>query len=541
MFALLKENDMKKNMKNKFAVVIFSLLIFGVFLMNTAAQVSQIIVSEPGSLTKAWNLAALSPQSEIPEKSGFVRGKIQSITMNSVEAIAASDELEFIIPSGKSLIGYRSPGVTSGERKTWEGFLCPSDKTIDKLCAEQHISVILVFDQNRISGVIYDSSGVYEIVSSGKNQYLVEYIQNYSENCQVMAEDSAVSEFRSQNDSKSSGFDWDSRTTVTSSQDSGDRVDVMVVYTEAVTSSFGSIAQTELFVETMMATTNAVLRNSLNRARVNLVRSAQISYADTGNSSADLSWVKASPIVAQLRDDSNADLVVMITNSGDACGTSQLLTRSGINSASGFAVVKRSCAVGGNAFAHEIGHLFGADHDPTDSPIPPAMHVLPFAYGKAVNGQFVTLMGFFSNSVCPAYCPRVLMFSNPAVLYNGTPTGVTSERDNARVVEFTADAVANIRVSQRTITLQSPNTNVTWRRNMIRQITWDSSNLTGNVRIELSRDGGRSFQVLSESTPNTGITTISVTGPTTRQARIRVVSIVDPLVTDTSLANFSII
>jgi hypothetical protein len=49
------------------------------------------------------------------------------------------------------------------------------------------------------------------------------------------------------------------------------------------------------------------------------------------------------------------------------------------------------------------------------------------------------------NSICPSYCPRILNFSNPDVLYNGFPTGVANQRDNAMTGDSTAPIVAAFR------------------------------------------------------------------------------------------------
>jgi hypothetical protein len=39
-------------------------------------------------------------------------------------------------------------------------------------------------------------------------------------------------------------------------------------------------------------------------------------------------------------------------------------------------------------------------------------------------------------------------FSNPKVTFNGFPTGISDERDNARTGDLVADIVANFRMAQ---------------------------------------------------------------------------------------------
>jgi hypothetical protein len=89
------------------------------------------------------------------------------------------------------------------------------------------------------------------------------------------------------------------------------------------------------------------------------------------------------------------------------------------------------------------------------------------------------------------------------------------------------------------ITVVSPNGGQTWRIDRQRPIQWTSAGVSGNVRIELSRDGGTSWELLFASTANDGAQTWTVTGPATTQARIRITSLNEPA-SDVSDANFRI-
>ena len=92
-----------------------------------------------------------------------------------------------------------------------------------------------------------------------------------------------------------------------------------------------------------------------------------------------------------------------------------------------------------------------------------------------------------------------------------------------------------------TITVTSPNGGESWTAGSSQNITWSSSNVTGNVKIEVSRDGGTTWTTAIASTPNDGRQTWVVTGPTTTQARIRITSVSAPTVSDTSNTNFTIL
>ena len=60
------------------------------------------------------------------------------------------------------------------------------------------------------------------------------------------------------------------------------------------------------------------------------------------------------------------------------------------------------------------------------------------------------------------------------------------------------------------------------------------------MKIQLSRDGGASFKQIANNVPNAGAFQWTVTKPVTTQALIRVISMNQPNVQDTSDSVFSI-
>ncbi len=90
------------------------------------------------------------------------------------------------------------------------------------------------------------------------------------------------------------------------------------------------------------------------------------------------------------------------------------------------------------------------------------------------------------------------------------------------------------------ITVTSPNGGQTWRIAKNQDIKWSSKGVTGNVKVELSRDGGLTWQIIVSSTPNDRTYKWTVTGPATAQALIRVSSVTNPFISDRSNANFTI-
>jgi hypothetical protein len=130
---------------------------------------------------------------------------------------------------------------------------------------------------------------------------------------------------------------------------------------------------------------------------------------------------------------------------------------------------------------------------------------------------------------------------------NWTVTGPTTSTARIKISSVANPAIAdtsnaNFSIVQPTITVLSPNGGETWSTGSSQTIQWNSSFVTGNVKIELSRNGGATFsEVLFTSTANDNSENWTVTGPATSSARVRISSVSDPSVADTSDANFSIV
>jgi hypothetical protein len=95
-----------------------------------------------------------------------------------------------------------------------------------------------------------------------------------------------------------------------------------------------------------------------------------------------------------------------------------------------------------------------------------------------------------------------------------------------------------------TITVTSPNTCVIWDPGLNGQgtatIRWTSKNVSGNVAIDLSRNGGSSWETLFSSTPNDGQEVWTVRGNATPSGLIRVRTITGASASDTSDTVFAI-
>jgi len=90
------------------------------------------------------------------------------------------------------------------------------------------------------------------------------------------------------------------------------------------------------------------------------------------------------------------------------------------------------------------------------------------------------------------------------------------------------------------VTVIVPNGNELWYIGHDKAITWTSQNVTGNVRIDISRNNGLIWSTIVSNTANDGSYTWTVSGPVSAACRIRVTSIDFPAATDMSNRSFQI-
>lgn len=138
-----------------------------------------------------------------------------------------------------------------------------------------------------------------------------------------------------------------------------------------------------------------------------------------------------------------ADIGVLLADSEPYCGEVQRIKA---NAATAVTIIEWSCAAGSYVLAHEVGHLFGAEHDPENASETPA-----FSYG---HGYFVkyaddalSWRDVMSYANPCTDCPRVPYWSSPAKSYppntpGAQPMGSAAKFDNARVMRDAAAKVA---------------------------------------------------------------------------------------------------
>jgi hypothetical protein len=420
-----------------------------------------------------------------------------------------SERLDIPLFDGKVYRAVRTEAeIRSMDDLTWRGKV---------MIGESEGFVTITFKKGYVAGSIFSSEGAYEILPKGKAHFLIQLDGALYPECAGALK----------------GDEGFVRETPGAASDSGDRIDVLVVYTASVRTSLGGDAQAQTFAQQAVDAANTTYINSRIRQRVRLVH-AELTDITESNFNTELSTLRSNTAAATLRNAKNADLVAMLSNSTDACGIGYLMGAAGGNPNNGFTVTARTCAVGNLTFAHELGHNMGSQHNPENG----SGATYAFGYGHWHNGIYRTVMSYVNP--CTNGCNRAPFFSNPDVVYLGLPTGVANARDNARSINNTADWIANYRYSGSSLMLSNLNGGGVVRRMVNQTLNWTSDNIIGNVRIELSRDGGTSWETVSANTPNDGSEVIRVIGKPTQQGRIRIVSLNDASVSDSSVNNFRI-
>ncbi len=213
---------------------------------------------------------------------------------------------------------------------------------------------------------------------------------------------------------------------------------VLVVATNAAVSAYGG--DMAALVDLAVAESNQGYVNSNVGINMELAGYTTTTYADAGMST-DLSRFRGTSDgymdnIHALRDANAADVAVLVGNDSSACG---LASGIGSTATTAFATAYWDCITGYYSFAHEIGHLQSARHDPATDPTNS-----PYAYGhgyRAPNNAWRTIMAYN----CSPSCPRINYWSNPDVTYGGVAMGTANTSHNQRVLVNTKATIAAFR------------------------------------------------------------------------------------------------
>ncbi len=374
----------------------------------------------------AWTLGAARAPSSLSSPAA-VRAVSVHLRPQAFEGAASALHLD-VFGRQYQFVDGRKTSI-SNERYSWTGHLL----------GQADFQAQLSVRDGALAGLVSLPEGVFELVPGADGNFLVELDPQRFPQCAggVDAEDAGASGV--------------APVPVTSRalQDVGEEIKVLVMYTPAARDAAGGVAQIEAQAQAAVDNANLSFSNSAMRMRFIV---AGIELLDgwvegTASASTELSLFRNNATAQARRDALNADLVsLLVANLPSACGIGYVMRSVSVGFApSGYQLTDRDCAVGNLSWAHEHGHNVGFEHDPANG-TSPGNASQPWSFGHYVeNGSnsYRTVMSY----QCPAGgCTRRPYFSNPRVSFNGAPTGIVDQRDNARTGDFVADTVANFRV-----------------------------------------------------------------------------------------------
>jgi hypothetical protein len=214
---------------------------------------------------------------------------------------------------------------------------------------------------------------------------------------------------------------------------------VMVNWTSSAASASGNISA---LVDLAVAEANQSYTNSGVQITMQLASKSLVTYTQSGSFSTDLSRYRGTSdgfmdTIHATRNTVTADVNMLVINNSSSCG---LASSIGSTAATAFATAHWSCITGYYSFAHELGHLQSARHDPANDPT-----TTPYSYGHGYqylgSPKWRTIMAYD----CTGGCPRLQYWSSPLKTFNGVPMGTAATNDNARVLNNTRATVAAFR------------------------------------------------------------------------------------------------
>ncbi len=232
--------------------------------------------------------------------------------------------------------------------------------------------------------------------------------------------------------------------------------DALVVYTDSAAMG----RDIDGLINTAIAEANNAYSNSdidshytlPSSVDLNLAHSQQVEFSTDETLEQDVKDLANNSNIQSLRDQHNADVVVLIT--ADVYGPRGRADEIRAEAGDAYAIIEAPSATDGRfGFTHEVGHLQGAQHNPQaachpDNPNYPGCDeegdFFPNAYGHLFSANSNPLQTVMT---APSLVyNKILYFSNPKVSYDGTPTGI-SDRNNADALATTANTVEYFRTS----------------------------------------------------------------------------------------------
>ncbi|GHA89594.1 M12 family metallo-peptidase [Cognatilysobacter bugurensis] len=407
-----------------------SLVALGLFASAGAAIAAQPLFV--GELTPtAKSRAALQSIAARPDSSG-----LRALRANPAVVSASTQEIQLDLGMRRVTAVLENAEAVGEGGLVWSGRIKETAKSrpgsLREVASDAANSAILVRRGNGVTGNVRVDGKLYRIRPLPEGGHAVVEVDESRMPKDHPAEYDALPKIRM------AGGDSGMVGTMGSSSGTAQTIRVMVVATANAINGYGG--DMRALVDLAVAESNQSYKNSNVGITLQLAGYYTTTYNSVGMST-DLSRFRGTSDgymdgVHSTRNSVAADVMMLVVNDSSSCG---LASGIGSSASTAFAAVYWNCATGYYSFAHEIGHLQSARHDPAADP-----STTPYAYGhgyQAPNKAWRTIMSYN----CSPSCPRINYWSNPNKTYGGVAMGTSTKNDNQRVLVNTKATIAGFR------------------------------------------------------------------------------------------------
>ena len=350
-----------------------------------------------------------------PRRSGLFNLSGASFYRTDFSGLAEDTRLfEFCLKPGlKATMRMNRSYTTENGSLVWEGQIFNTQFSLGHQLANL---VTLVKRNGKVMGTVWIRGHLYRIWPSNDDLYKIEQIRGRS----LSGSNDPYSRV---SDPPIPAVDTDERIP---------EISVMVVFTSNSSRKVGDI---HAFSDLAIAEANFALRASRIKARFKLAQAVDHDYNESGATATKALERMVDPEdgymddIHTLRDQYEADIGVLIVANATDGNAARILARP----EQAFSYVSSDTATGFYAFAHEIGHLLGGQHDDGGK------NPYPFSLGYVdPGGSWFTIMAYPCGG-----CLRINLWANPNITVLGEPAGTAEFNDNARLINMNASAFAS--------------------------------------------------------------------------------------------------
>lgn len=301
---------------------------------------------------------------------------------------------------------------------------------------EDRGTVIILSKEGHVSAHISTPDGIYEIFPVSDKLYCLQEIDSRSANhvgCVTNSDHSAFNEKKANPEIQADSTVHDNGKMYACQPVVNPRV--LILYTAKAMALAGSTANMQLLANMSISQFNSCIYNSgiTSNAAVVLAGIEFLNFVETKTITTDLDNLVINAVAKNLRNQYQADLVVLFTDSeyqgGDTRGKSQTVS---LEDSKSYAIVELWHTTSSKTFAHEVGHLYGCRHEDDNSKVP------SYAKGHCIKNLGITVdrtVMVGNNISQDAAENRLLNFSNPSISVGGKATGTSDENNALRVSE----------------------------------------------------------------------------------------------------------